>query len=313
MTPGQAQAQPLREQVSVVIPTFNRANLVINAVESALLQTAPPAEVIVIDDGSTDDTQERCRLLVERHGGRLRYVFQANRGEAAARNRGISVAGCELVAFLDSDDIWDRDKLQRQLPLFTDDPSLALTFTAYRHISAEGERLVRLRHWDPDPDRALRVLLDVCCVTPSTVIARRELFEHTGPFDERLKLSPDWDMWLRVASGGNRIGYLPQATMTYLWHGGNLSADAQAISATAQLILTRLFEARTLPGSLRRATLSKWALVHAVNCLAVSDGKGACVALMRAALQRPASIRLGWIPLFIRGLWTAVGQRTLRR
>ena len=187
----------MRERVSVIIPTFNRGKLVVRAVESAFLQTTPPAEVIVIDDGSTDDTKERCQALAERFGGQFRYIFQTNRGEAAARNRGVSVAECELVAFLDSDDIWDPDKLQRQLPLFADDPAPASTFTAYRHISAEGERVVRLQGWDPDPERALRTLLEACYVTPSTVVVRREVLERTGPFDESLKLSPDWDMWLR--------------------------------------------------------------------------------------------------------------------
>jgi glycosyltransferase involved in cell wall biosynthesis len=301
-----------RERVSVIIPTFNRAELVVKAIESALLQTTPPFEVIVVDDGSADDTAQRCRALAERHADRFRYVYQANRGEAAARNRGVSVAHGELIAFLDSDDVWDRDKLQRQVPLFTQDQTLALTFTAYRRLSPEGEQLVQLRSWDPDPQKALRALLEACYVTPSTVIARREVFERTGAFDERLKLSPDWDMWLRVASGGHRIGYLPEATMSYFWHGGNLSADVRAISATAQLILVRLFSTGNLPQDLRAATLSKWALDHAINCLAVSDGKGACGALVKAAWLRPASIRPGWFLLLIRGLWTLVAQSTVR-
>ncbi len=117
-------------------------------------------------------------------------------------------------------------------------------------------------------------------------------------------------MWLRIAAGGHRVGYLPEATMTYLWHGKNLSADACAVSATALLTLTRLFAAGTLPRSLERVTLSRWALVHAGNCLAADDGKGACTALVEAARQRPASVRPGWVLLLVRSLWSMFTSRT---
>src|SRR5208337_4579078 len=112
--------------VSVVIPTYNRGELLIETIESILAQTAKPGEVIVVDDGSTDDTQER----LARYADRVRYVRQPNQGVAAARNHGVREARGKWIAFIDSDDVWHPRKLECQLRVLADHPDLGILGTA---------------------------------------------------------------------------------------------------------------------------------------------------------------------------------------
>ena len=125
-------------KVSVVIPTYNRQRLVQDTIDSVLRQTFGDLELIVIDDGSTDDTR---RVLQDRYGTRIRYVYQENQGESAARNHGIALAGGEYVAFVDSDDLWHPQKLERQVEVFEADPGIGLGSTQAYWINYQGLRL----------------------------------------------------------------------------------------------------------------------------------------------------------------------------
>ncbi len=185
---------PLR--VSVVIPTYNRAGYLSAAIDSALSQSVPPHEIIVVDDGSEDDTPQVCA----RYGDLVTYIHQENAGPSSARNNGIEQATGELVAFLDSDDLWLPGKLERQVPLFEADESLGLCATAHYRCDESG-KVVGLHSICPTkPAGILREIIarNLFC-TPS-VMVRRECFRHAGMFDVGLKFGEDWDMWLRVLS-----------------------------------------------------------------------------------------------------------------
>jgi glycosyltransferase involved in cell wall biosynthesis len=206
--------------VSVVIPTYNCAPYLPRAVESALGQTFAPVEVIVVDDGSTDDTAQ----VLAPYEGRIQYIRQANRKLPGARNTGIRHARGELIAFLDADDWWLPEKLERQVPLLLDNPDVGMVHSdfvfydepdgRYRPSNSPGHELVgRCR-----PRLLLGNAINVC-----TAVVRRECFDRAGLFNEGLVGGlEDYDLWLRVARH-YEFAYVPQVLAGYRRHGDNMS------------------------------------------------------------------------------------------
>ena len=179
--------------VSVIIPTHNRRDLVREAIASALAQREVAAEVIVVDDGSSDDTAAAVAVF----GERIRYHRQPARGVAAARNCGARLATGEWLAFLDSDDLWCRDKLARQLAYHAAHPGLRASQTGEIWIR-NGVRVNPCRHHrKPDGDIFAASVLR-CVVSPSAVLLRRALFAALGGFDEGLAVCEDYELWLRL-------------------------------------------------------------------------------------------------------------------
>jgi glycosyltransferase involved in cell wall biosynthesis len=180
-------------EISVIIPTFNRSAMVRRAISSVLVQDHPSFEVIVVDDGSIDDT----RMWIP-SGKKVKFlVHPANRGVSAARNTGIRYSSGRLVAFLDSDDYWLPGKLRRQADYFIEYSSAVACQTGERWIR-QGRRVnPGRRHIKPSGD-IFRRSLDLCLVSPSSVMLKRELFEDIGVFDERLPACEDYDLWLRI-------------------------------------------------------------------------------------------------------------------
>jgi glycosyltransferase involved in cell wall biosynthesis len=182
-------------EVSVVIPTFNRAAMVVEAVESVLAQEGVDLELIVVDDGSTDDTQAR----LGRFGSALQYRRQPRSGVSASRNRGVALSRAPLIAFLDSDDLWLPGKLKVQRRFMAEHPE-AMISHAEEIWMRNGRRLnPKSRHRKPFGD-IFRRSLGLCLVSPSAVMIRRGLFDRVGYFDETLPMAEDYDLWLRVAA-----------------------------------------------------------------------------------------------------------------
>ena len=181
--------------VSVIIPTHNRRDLVCEAVASVLRQRNASAEVIVVDDGSTDDTRRALAPL----GSAIRYAHQPTRGVAAARNHGVRLAGGTWLAFLDSDDLWQPDKLVRQLAYHAERPTLRASQTGEIWIR-DGVRVNACRHHrKPDGD-IFAPSVARCVVSPSAVMLRRDLFDALGGFDESLPVCEDYELWLRLGA-----------------------------------------------------------------------------------------------------------------
>ena len=187
-----AMGQPT---VTVVIPTYNRKGLLPRALTSVARQTRPPDEVIVVDDGSTDDTEG----LVRREFPDVRYLQQENRGVAAARNRGIREAKGEWLAFLDSDDEWLPQKLTRQLDELREQPEFLLCHTNEIWIR-RGRRVNPMKKHAKSGGYIFDKCLPLCVISPSSVLIHRSLFERVGPFDESLPACEDYDLWLRITS-----------------------------------------------------------------------------------------------------------------
>ena len=222
-------------RISVVMPVYNRAAYVAEAIESVLAQTRLADELIVVDDGSTDDSLE----VIERYAGpRLHVVRQQNGGIGAARNRGLADATGELVAFLDSDDIWERDKLERQLRAIEESDGLQLVFG---HI---------VEFLSPDRAADLAGTLQIgtdpmpgLCAT--TLLLRREALRRIGSFDEKLRVGEFIEWMARANDLRLATRVLPEVVARRRVHGGNtvLTRDntdyLRAIKATLDRRRTR--------------------------------------------------------------------------
>ncbi len=181
--------------VSVIIPTFNRAAMLVEAIASVLAQSERNFELLIIDDGSTDDTRTQC----ENFGHALRYFYQDHRGVSAARNFGLQCAQGNLIAFLDSDDLWQKHKLRRQVEWMNAHPGILLCHTNEIWIR-RGQRVNQKKIHQKAGGWIYPLCLPRCMISPSSVLVRRELFEHVGVFDEALPICEDYDLWLRIAS-----------------------------------------------------------------------------------------------------------------
>lgn len=181
-------------KVSVIIPTHNRSSFLIEAVESVLAQDLPDYELIVVDDGSTDDTN----MTMEPFAGKLTYTYQKNRGVSSARNLGLKLAGGRYIAFLDSDDLWHKKKLSRQIACMEANPDLMICYTDEVWIR-RGRRVNPRKKHAKYSGRMFERCLPLCIISPSSAMIRREVFDEIGLFDESLPACEDYDFWLRAS------------------------------------------------------------------------------------------------------------------
>jgi len=180
--------------VSVIIPTYNRGWVIAEAVDSVLQQDFGDYELIVVDDGSTDNTAD----ILRSYGNAITVICQSNKGVSAARNRGIEASTGELIAFLDSDDLWLPRKLSRQVAFFKAHPDAMINQTEEQWIR-NGVRVNPKNRHLKFSGMIFERSLELCLVSPSAVMARRHLFEAVGLFDIHLPACEDYDMWLRVS------------------------------------------------------------------------------------------------------------------
>ena len=182
------------EKITVIIPVYNRPSLVQEALQSVLDQTYPNLEIIVVDDGSTDDTP----LALQTFGDQIRIIHQKNKGVSAARNTGIENSDGNWIAFLDSDDIWLPEKLSLQMQFFENHPDARICQTEEIWIK-NGKRLYPKKKHKKKSGMIFENCLPLCIVSPSAVMIHREMFEWVGTFDESLPACEDYDLWLRIS------------------------------------------------------------------------------------------------------------------
>lgn len=194
---------PLRS-ISVIIPCYNVGPLLDEALDSVLSQNVPPTEIIVVDDGSTDDSAERAR----RRGAPVRCVQQPNGGIAAARNLGIAQATGNLIAFLDADDLWPAQSLEWRLEVFERDPSLSCVFGAVKQFGAPAQVA---------PTRVGRLA--------GTMLARRSVFDVVGGFDQSLRIGETLDWIARLEDSGLGVQLLDEIVLLRRIHASNTCRD----------------------------------------------------------------------------------------
>ena len=181
--------------ISVIIPTWNRAERLMNTLQSVFSQSLPPTEVIVVDDGSTDDTRE----IVRNRFPDVRYIFQQNKGVSSARNTGIKAASGDWIALLDSDDHWQPDKLKQQCEQLCASPDYKICHSDEIWIR-NGRRVNPMKKHAKQGGHIFRQCLPLCVISPSAVLIHRDLFNEVGLFDERLPACEDYDLWLRICA-----------------------------------------------------------------------------------------------------------------
>ncbi|MCW5850182.1 MAG: glycosyltransferase family 2 protein [Anaerolineae bacterium] len=192
--------------VSVIIPVHNGEAYLAEAVASIRAQDYPALEIIIVDDGSTDGTP----IVVGRLGDDIQYERQAQAGPAAARNRGLTLAGADIVAFLDADDVWPPGKLRAQVGRLLAEPALDVV-------------LGRVQPLNVPPSAASEGVIDVHL---GSAVFRRSVFDHVGLFDEGLTYSEDHDWFLRAREQGVRMTVLRQVTLLYRRHDGSLTRQS---------------------------------------------------------------------------------------
>ena len=190
---------------SVIIPTFNRKGFLEPAVNSVLDQTFADLELIIIDDGSDDGTRD---LIPSYNDTRITYCYQKNNGVAAARNSGLNKAKGKFIAFLDSDDRWTPEKLQRSSEYILKYPEIAIFHT--EEIWYRSERLLPQKKKHKKPcGLVYEQALPLCCISISTAVIKRTVFDHIGMFDEKFEACEDYDFWLRATSK-YRVKLIPE-------------------------------------------------------------------------------------------------------
>lgn len=281
-------------QVSVVIPSYNYGRFLAEAVESALAQTYPIHEVIVVDDGSTDDTRQR----LEPYQDRIRYVRQENRGLSAARNRGIAEATGSWIALLDADDLWHPQKTALQIRALEQHPQACLI-----GATAVGA-LPFPEHLPAEPtlqDIEARYYLLRVPFAPSSVLARRDCLQRLGGFDESLRSVEDRDMWLRIA-----VQHPTLLVMTPCWwyrlHPQQMSKRTDIMHQSYRQVLDKFFRNNPEYGNLRPQAEAYLDLDTALSYLSERN-RGAAVRYAYRSLRgwpRPFSVPMSGYPKFLR-------------
>lgn len=238
-------------KVSVIIPAYQDAEHIRAAVDSVLAQTYLDREVIVVDDGSTDETLK----VLSAYGDAIQVISQPNRGPSAARNLGIQVAQGEWVAFLDADDTWLPDKLARQMPLFQKGDGVGLVCSDTFFIDSQGLR-PRTGFMDNSPHsgRVLMTIFTASFIPTSTVVVRKICLDQVGGFDEGLRACEDLDLWLRIAAEWE-IGFVPEPLAYYRVSDGQLSSQRVNMLKGLVAVLDRAYQRWPELQALSRAEL----------------------------------------------------------
>ncbi len=220
LAPAPQSPHPL---VSVVVPTYGHAHLVGATLESVFAQTYAPFEVVVVDDGSPDDTRGALEPWIA--SGRIRYVRQENAGQGAARNRGVAESRGEYIALLDDDDLWPPDKLARQVAALRDDRRALLAYGEHVTLFPDGRTLAHDYGGHPDGWCASAFLRGNWIHSPGQTLIARAALERIGGFDGSFAGSDDWDLYLRLAREG-RFVRVPGVALLVREHEANASRDA---------------------------------------------------------------------------------------
>lgn len=225
--------------VSIIIATYNREHVLRRAIQSVLAQTYQDFELIIVDDGSIDNTE---RLVKSFNGEKIRYIrYRENKGPATARNTGIQSANGDYIAFLDSDDEWMPEKLEKQMRTFeTAPPEVGLVYTGFFKIT---NNKIRYRHGGltPSDGNVFRNLLNGSFVLPSATLVKQECFERAGMFDERFFPIEDWELSLRI-SRHYQFKCIDELLVIYYPQPDSVSANKSARIRSYKLILETYFE-----------------------------------------------------------------------
>ena len=252
------------EEISVIIPTYNRCDLLKRAINSVIKQTITPKEIIIVDNGSTDQTYQMVSSLFPE----INYFIEKKRGVSAARNKGILESKSKWIAFLDSDDAWKPTKLEKQMEysVFNQDKYRIIHTdeTWYRN----KKFLNQLKKHKKSGGNIFKNSLQLCCISPSSVVLKKQIFDDYGLFDENLEVCEDYDMWIRITSK-EEVGFLDSPLVSkYGGHSDQLSKKFWGMDR---------FRIKSLEKNLKNEHFSKSQKINVLDTLIekltiVSDG-----------------------------------------
>tara|TARA_S200000501_G_C20872088_1_gene764799 strand:+ start:12259 stop:13083 length:825 start_codon:yes stop_codon:yes gene_type:complete len=227
--------------ISVIIPTFNRKKILYKTINSVLNQTFQPYEIIVVDDGSTDGTKE----WILNYYPNIKYVYQSNVGVSAARNKGINISKGDWLAFLDSDDEWFPKKLEIQSHMLNKNPNCLFCHTNEIWIK-NGIRINQGKRHQKYGGKIFELCLDLCRISPSSVILNKSIIEKIGMFDEKMPICEDYDLWLRITSEYSIIFIDEMLIKKYGGHEGQLSNVSGGIEQFRIYSLEKIMNSKKL-------------------------------------------------------------------
>jgi glycosyltransferase involved in cell wall biosynthesis len=276
--------------VSAVIPVHGRAHTVAPAVASVRAQTFGDLELVVIDDGSPPSEAEAIANLpgIDRH-----RRFTPAAGGSEARNRGVREARGRYVAFLDQDDVWHPDKIERQVEILEREPEAALTYCHFEQVDEHGRTIdEQVPHWLPEPDPIERMLRGNVIKSCSLVLVRRDAFDEVGGFEPSLRSCGDWDLWLRIAQRGHRFVPDDEIRVDYRVHPGQLSGDQLLQRRENVAVLERAWPwVESHRPDLRRYLAGRMTKALRKQARAELQSRSGDVEAARRALRRAARLR----------------------
>ena len=242
----------MQPDVSVIIPNYNCLEFLPKALDSVMMQKGVNCEIIIVDDGSTDGSVDWL-LKQQVRNPQIRLITQANQGVIAARNRAIKAASAPYIAFLDADDFWYKDKLEKQINYFKSNPKCGLSFTNYDHLTMGYEYIIDCYGYWPEfskhknksqgnyvnLDNAVNFLLTTNVIGTSCVVVRKSTILEAGGFDPSLRSASDWDCWLRIALISD-IAYTADNTMGYLMRPNSITSNRQKRLDAIEDIINRI-------------------------------------------------------------------------
>jgi glycosyltransferase involved in cell wall biosynthesis len=238
-------------RVSVVIPYYNTAEVVAETLDSVLAQTYTDYEIILVNDDSPDTA--RLERVLAPYAGKLKYIRTENRGVAAARNTAIRQARGELIAFIDSDDLWMPDYLSYQVGQLDADPSADIVYpNAVIFGAGESGRKLAMKLSRPTPEVTFSRLVTEECAVVVSALARKTALERVGLFDEQLCRCEDFDLWLRCVKANSRIIYHHEVLLRYRRRPGSLSSDPSRMAAHAAKVLRKMQQTAMLTEAERK-------------------------------------------------------------
>ena len=224
-------------KISVVIPTFNRISLVARAIDSVLKQSLNPYEIIVVDDGSDDGTSE----MIQNKYKSIKLIQQQNNGVSAARNNGIKHAKGDWIGLLDSDDEWTEKKLENQADRLIKTPEYDFCHTNEIWIR-NGVRVNQRKKHEKYGGYIFDKCLDICRISPSSVLFRKNILDHVGWFDDQLPVCEDYDLWLRITAEYRILFIDEPLIIKYGGHDDQLSHSVESIEFFRIMSLENLLD-----------------------------------------------------------------------